>query len=84
MVLKIGGIGGVLFHHYLTAGINEGRQPIPTYAPDAEFDCHEYVNRYPDLKGMKWGDGKHYNCDSLETHYLNEGRSQGFVARYIP
>lgn len=84
VVQKIGDDAGALFMHYLTNGINEGRRPIPFYASDAEFDCHEYIHRYPDLKGMKWGDGKHYNCDTAETHYYTEGRNQGLIARYVP
>lgn len=59
----------LLFHHFLTSGIMEGRQG------SQEFDVQVYRNNYADLNAA-FGD----NLMSYYLHYINSGKAEGRVA----
>lgn len=59
----------LLFHHFLTCGMAEGRQG------NAEFNVKVYRNNYADLN-TAFGD----NWVSYYIHYINSGKAEGRVS----
>ena len=63
----------LLFQHFITSGMAEGRQG------SAEFDVHIYQANNPDLKAV-FGE----NLSYYYLHYINAGKAEGRVASGAP
>ena len=61
----------LLYHHFLTSGMAEGRQG------SAEFNVHIYKENNADLKAVFGDDLKSYYL-----HYINVGKAEGRIASH--
>lgn len=66
VVAKYGNNPQVLFQHFVTIGVVEGRQGCE------EFNVQAYMSRYPDLQAI-YGD----NLKLYYVHYLKVGKAEG-------
>lgn len=64
------------FQHWLSVGhITHGGKSIPPRDFNSDYDCLEYLHRYPDLKQyFKMSDGKHQDCTNLKVWYDYYGK----------
>lgn len=65
----LGNDATLLYHHFLTSGMSEGRQG------SAEFNVHIYKENNADLKAVFGEDLKAYYL-----HYINAGKAEGRIA----
>lgn len=76
---------GAAFQEYINGGFRT-RRGIAVPEARGEFDCLEYIHRYPGIKpGYLMSDNKHYDCMKLREYYFNIGKkSLGHIASYVP